>query len=287
MTSRSLVAALAAVLAASAAPAAYAEPMFNRIASFAVADNLPDGVDPGAATSSEIVAATEDGNTLVYSDSPLHAIGFIDITDPKEPRAGGTVTFEGEPTSVAIAGGNALVAVNTRKGFLEPSGLLAVVDIATKKVGASCDLGGQPDSIALNKDKTIAAIAIENERDEDVNDGEIPQMPAGNLKILSLTDGTPDCATIKTIDLTGIAEIAPEDPEPEFVAFNEAGEIAVTLQENNHVAIVDAARTTASAATRERDVMKTSGVCVKELRGSGPAMLQRDDGAMTDRRRTA
>ena len=29
-------------------------------------------------------------------------------------------------------------------------------------------------------------------------------------------------------------------PEPEFVAFNEAGEIAVTLQENNHIAIVDA-----------------------------------------------
>ena len=86
----------------------------------------------------------------------------------------------------------------------------------------------------------LAPIAIENERDEEVNDGEIPQMPAGNLKILSLTDGTPDCATIKTVDLTGIAEVAPEDPEPEFVAFNEAGEIAVTLQENNHIAIVDA-----------------------------------------------
>jgi hypothetical protein len=41
--------------------------------------------------------------------------------------------------------------------------------------------------------------------------------------------------------LTGLAEVAPEDPEPEFVAFNEAGEIAVTLQENNHIAIVDAA----------------------------------------------
>ena len=68
-------------------------------------------------------------------------------------------------------------------------------------------------------------------RDEELNDGEIPQMPAGNLKILSLTDGTPDCATMKTVELTGIAEVAADDPEPEFVAFNEAGEIAVTLQE--------------------------------------------------------
>lgn len=45
---------------------------------------------------------------------------------------------------------------------------------------------------------------------------------------------------MKTVALTGLAEIAPEDPEPEFVAFNEAGEIVVTLQENNHIAIVSA-----------------------------------------------
>ena len=188
MKTRSLVAALAAVLAASAAPAAYAEPVFNRIASFAVADNLPDGTDPKTPTSSEIIAATEDGNTLVYSDSPLKAIGFIDITDAKAPKAGGTVSFDGEPTSVTVVGGKALVAVNTRESFVKPSGLLAVVDIATKKIETTCDLGGQPDSIALNKDKTIAAIAIENERDEEVNDGAIPQMPAGDLVIVSSVD---------------------------------------------------------------------------------------------------
>ncbi|TJV74886.1 MAG: alkaline phosphatase, partial [Mesorhizobium sp.] len=53
-------------------------------------------------------------------------------------------------------------------------------------------------------------------------------------------EGQPDCATMKTVNLAGIAEVAGEDPEPEFVAFNEAGEIAVTLQENNHIAIVNA-----------------------------------------------
>ena len=39
-------------------------------------------------------------------------------------------------------------------------------------------------------------------------------------------------------DVTGLAEIAPEDPEPEFVDVNAAGEIAVTLQENNHIVIL-------------------------------------------------
>ena len=239
MKTRSLTAALAAVLAASAAPAASAEPVFNRIASFAVADNLPDGKDKATPTSSEIIASSEDGNTLVYSDSPLKAIGFIDITDAKAPKAGGIVPFDGEPTSVTIAAGKALVAVNTRESFTKPSGILAQVDIATKKVEATCDLGGQPDSIALNRDKTLAAIAIENERDEEVNDGDLPQMPAGDLVLLPLKDGVVDCGSIRHVALTGLADIAGDDPEPEFVSFNSLDEVALTLQENNHIVIVD------------------------------------------------
>ncbi|MDR6759051.1 sugar lactone lactonase YvrE [Mycoplana sp. BE70] len=240
MTNRSLGTVLTAVLLASVAFPAAAEPVFNRIASFAVADNMPDGVDPKAPTSSEIITATADGNTLVYSDSPMSAVGFIDITEPKAPKAAGTVAFEGEPTSVTVVGGKALVAVNTRESFVKPSGLLATVDIATRKTEATCDLGGQPDSIAINRDGTLAAIAIENERDEDLNDGALPQMPAGDLVILSLKDGVPDCATVKHVTLTGLAEIAGDDPEPEFVSFNGQDEIALTLQENNHIVIIDA-----------------------------------------------
>ena len=239
MTGRSRLLTLTATLLVTAALPAQADMMFNRVATFAVAENLPEA-ERASPTSSEIIAASEDGNTLVYSDSPHGGIGLIDITDPGAPKAGGYIKLDGEPTSVAVIGGKVLAGVNMSKSKAEPSGNLSVIDLATKAVTSTCDLGGQPDSVALSKDGTFLAIAIENERDEEVNDGEIPQMPAGNLKILSLTDGTPDCATIKTVDLTGIAEIAPEDPEPEFVAFNEAGEIAVTLQENNHIAIVDA-----------------------------------------------
>jgi hypothetical protein len=42
-------------------------------------------------------------------------------------------------------------------------------------------------------------------------------------------------------DVTGLAEIAPEDPEPEFVDVSAAGEIVVTLQENNHIVVLNAA----------------------------------------------
>jgi hypothetical protein len=238
-TRSSLVAAMAA-LAASVALPAHADQVFNRIATVPVASNLPEGTDPATPTSSEIITATEDGNTLVYSDSPLGAVGFIDISDPKAPKAGGIVKIDGEPTSVVVIGTKVLAGVNTSKSYTEPSGNLAVIDIASKKIEASCDLGGQPDSVAASKDGRFLAVAIENERDEDHNDGELPQLPAGNLKIISLKDGAPDCASIRTVDLNGLSEIAPQDAEPEFVDFNEAGEVVVTLQENNHIAIVNA-----------------------------------------------
>jgi len=239
VTRQSTLFALTAALAASVALPAHADMMFNRIASFAVAENLPADADKSSETSSEIIAATEDGMTLVYSDSPLGAVGFVDITDPKAPKAGGSIKIEGEPTSVTVVGGKVLAGVNTSESFTNPSGNLTVIDLASKAIEASCDLGGQPDSVALSADKSFLAIAIENERDEDVNDGALPQMPAGNLKIVPLADGVPDCGAIKTVDMTGIATVAPEDPEPEFVDINSLGEIVVTMQENNHIAIVD------------------------------------------------
>jgi hypothetical protein len=240
MTTFSRKAALAAVLLTSVAFPAAAEPVFNRIASFPVASNLPADKDKLSTTSAEIITATDDGMTLIYSDSPLGAIGFVDITDARAPKSGGALMMDGEPTSVTSTAGKALVAVNTSESKTKPSGRLAIVDIASKKIDATCDLGGQPDSIALNKDKTLGAIAIENERDEDVNDGKLPQMPAGDLVIFQVKSGVVDCGSIQHVKLAGIAGIAPEDPEPEFVSFNSQDEIALTLQENNEIVIIDA-----------------------------------------------
>lgn len=228
------LAALTAVLLATTASVQAAE-VFNRIASFPVELNNPEA----EASSSEIITATDDGLTLIYSDSPAGGIGFVDITDPKAPKQGGFMDMAGEPTSVTIIGGKAYVAVNTTEDFTKPSGKLVVVDIATKAVDGEFDLGGQPDSIAHNNDNTLLAIAIENQRDEEVNDGAIPQAPSGYLTIVTLTDGAVTEDGIKKVDLTGLSAIAPDDAETEFVAFNDNDEIAVTLQENNYVIIVD------------------------------------------------
>ena len=130
--------------------------------------------------------------------------------------------------------------MNTSESFVSPSGKLVAVSLHNRDIVSTCDLGGQPDSIAVSPDRRFVAVAIENERDEDLNDGMLPQEPAGFLTILPLENDLPVCAKKRLVDLRGLAEIGGSDPEPEFVDFNSKNEIVVTLQENNHLVIVDA-----------------------------------------------
>ncbi|WP_438268425.1 esterase-like activity of phytase family protein [Mariluticola halotolerans] len=237
MRNHSILAASVCGLLLGTALPAQAAMVFNRIASFEVALNSPDAEE----TSSEIISATDDGMMLIYSDSPAGGIGFVDIADAHKPQPKGFLALDGEPTSVTIIGAKAFVGVNTSESYTQPSGHLAVVDIASQSVEASCDVGGQPDSIAKSKDGAMIAVAIENERDEDLNDGALPQLPAGQVVIFDVADGAVDCATMKVVDVTGLAEIGGDDPEPEFVDFNAAGQIVLTMQENNHLVIIDGA----------------------------------------------
>ncbi len=208
---------------------------FNRISVFPVLENT--SVDKE--TVAEIVAATKDGLTLAYTDSEEELIGFVDIKDPAKPLPAGTVKLSGEPTSVAVLGNKyALAAVNTSADFVNTSGELAVIDIATKTIVKTLALGGQPDAIAVSKDGRYAAIAIENERDEDLGNGEPPQAPAGFLVIVDLV-GTPDNWTTRNVNFEGVSDLFPEDPEPEYVDINSKNIAVVTLQENNHIVLVN------------------------------------------------
>ncbi|MFM1816661.1 MAG: hypothetical protein RLZ98_3356 [Pseudomonadota bacterium] len=215
---------------------------FQRVATLPNFLNLlPEQI--GETTVSEIVAATRDGMTLVYTDSPMGQLGFIDLSNPASPVPTGTLAMGGEPTSVAVLGNRyVLAAVNTSPSFVAPSGTLVVVDLETRTIVRQIDLGGQPDSLKISADGRYAAIAIENERDEDVADGLLPQLPAGYLTIIDLVGPTPATWSRRDVSLTGLAAYAPEDPEPEFVDINHRNQAVVTLQENNHIAIVDLRR---------------------------------------------
>ena len=215
---------------------------FAKVGELSVAGN-------GKSEAAEILAASDDEQTLIFTDSPAGGLGFVDVSDASAPRADGMLSVDGEPTSVAVREGHALVAVNTSKSFVEPSGHLAVINVDGREVHDRCDVGGQPDSVAISPDGAYLAIAIENERDEDLNDGALPQLPAGHLAIFDLdADGVPtNCEDVRIVNLTGLAEVGGDDPEPEYVAINDDNLVAVTLQENNHIAIVDLATGTVAS----------------------------------------
>ena len=188
----------------------------------------------------EIVNATKDGRTLVYTDSSTGKVGFVDIRDPRNPLPAGTITLGGEPTSVGISGKFALVSVDTSAGnFVTPSGVLHVIDLDTRATVRTIDLGGQPDAVDVSPDGRYATIVIENQRNEDINGALIPQLPAGTVVVLD-TRGRPANWTSRTVNLTNLPGMtAPTDPEPEYIDINGRNQAVVSLQENNHLAIID------------------------------------------------
>ena len=257
---------------AAAGPGGHGE--FGRLATYPVFQNVPSGVDPSDGTVAEISAVSEDGKTLAYTDAIGGQIGFLDIKNPSAPKGLGSHDVSGgkggSPTSVSIVGDYALVVVDesTYPGLEdtewedeEPAagtraGRIDVISLAAPhEEVATYDLGGQPDSIAVSPDGTYAAIAMENQRNEAVTpaggeEGDLPQAPAGSVKVVGLKGGPTDW------DITDVALPAsalkgldtPEDPEPEYVDINSENKLALTLQENNGVAIIDLAKASIESA---------------------------------------
>jgi hypothetical protein len=183
----------------------------------------------------EIVTATPDGKFLFYTDSESQHVGIVDIRNPAAPVAAGILPVAGEPTSVAVTpNGRWVLAVI--HGDTDHVAIYDTRDLSAAPVIKG--LGGQPDSIAISPDGRYAAIAIENERDEELNEGAMPQLPPGFLTILDL-EGQPRHWRVRNVSMSRLAERFPRDPEPEFVDINEQNQCAVTLQENNHIVIVD------------------------------------------------
>lgn len=231
---------------------------YHRTATYPVYLNEQRGDSPEGPvkeTVAEISTVTPDGNTVIYTDAAAKRIGFLDITDPAKPVGKGTLSLaelghkDDQPTSVAVVNDHVLVVVDTTGGdFAHPSGRVDIVRIADRTRVHSIDLGGQPDSIAISPDGTFAAIAMENQRNEEFTppgkeEGDLPQPPTGFVQLIDLT-GAPNTWTPRKVDFDVEAARkagldTPEDLEPEYVSINSRGQVAVTLQENNGIAVLD------------------------------------------------
>lgn len=278
LTASALASALTLATAFAAPTPALAAPSAGR---FAMVHHLPvDGV-------AEIITATPDGRTLLFTSADAGALGLVDISDPARPvllprvdvRLGGV----GEPTSVAVTpdGRHAVVALrmnddvaNARRGFLRiydvrnPQAVRHVKDVS---------VGIGPDSLALaGSGKTLRAIvAIEDEETDAKGDATLDGRRPGRIDVVGLQDlygGT--SSGLQSIELVDALKalpgaIYPQDPQPEFVSISPDGRIAaVTLQENNAVALVDLSH------PRQARLLRVLPAGTVERRGN--ADLQRD-----------
>lgn len=228
---------------------------YHRTATYPVYLNKTTADDPATETVAEISTVTPDGNTVIYTDAAAKRIGFVDVRDPAKPVGLGTLSLaelghaDDQPTSVAAVGEFVLVVVDTTGGdFANPKGRVDIVRVSDRTRVHSIDLGGQPDSIAISKDGSFAAIAMENQRNEEftppgAEEGDLPQPPTGFVQLIDLK-GAPTAWTPRKVDFdVEAARTAgldtPEDLEPEYVSINSRGQVVVTMQENNGIAIID------------------------------------------------
>jgi hypothetical protein len=217
----------------------------------------------------EILAATADGQTLLFSNSMRHSVGVLDLSDPKSPRQIASIPVPGEPTSVAVHDSWAAVSIRLdqpRKNAPPPKfapGQVWILDLANPaepQVVSRLNIGWHPDCLKIAEwmGQIFIVVAIENEplildkkgmaTSEEDPGHPLDVSPAGFIDVLAhqptaAETGVPAEFTRYTIVLpekilreAGLAY--PGDPQPEYVDIDH-GIAAVSLQENNGVAVVD------------------------------------------------
>ncbi|RYV03443.1 alkaline phosphatase [Shewanella sp. OPT22] len=215
-----------------------AEKYFKRIATFPSCLQLDENCDTNEKSAVKMAVASSDGNTVFYTDTKQNAFASFNLTDAKKPSAIGLTPINGLPASIDIFDDNLFIAVDksdddTQSGSLD---IYNVADERNPNLLTSTSLGGQPAGIDISPDGKFTAITIENQR---IDENEpFPQPSAGELIVIK-NAGSTDNTHFRRVSLNGLAEFYPNDPEPKTVSINDENIAAVTLQENNHIVLID------------------------------------------------
>ena len=103
----------------------------------------------------------------------------------------GNIALDGEPTAVAVLGQTVFVGINTseslpiRRAHHRPLTWRRARKLAALRPGRPTR-----QHVPWRLTARSSSIAIENERDEDLGEGRVPQMPAGNVAIVPLDAST-------------------------------------------------------------------------------------------------
>src|SRR5262245_38268777 len=85
---------------------------FERVSTFLACQNSSCDTSVVKEATPEIITATDDGRTLIYTDAAQGSIGLIDIRNFNSPQPGGLIKTNGRPSSVVVRGRHLLATVN-------------------------------------------------------------------------------------------------------------------------------------------------------------------------------
>jgi len=206
----------------------YSGNYFQRVATYPVCEQTSFFCNIDT-TIGRSVTTSIDGNTLVYTDSELSTVGFVDISDPSNPRPSGTVQLDGIPKFVVQVRNLALVPIVEGNS---PSRLV-VIDIEEAKVLTRIDLSGVASHIAVSPDGTYVALTFEKPSSSDEN---LPTF----IATIDLTSPIWVAFDIQLYNLDDSIRF-PSDPEPKSLSINADNIVAVSLQKNNGVILINLA----------------------------------------------
>jgi len=266
--------ALGGALLVPTAPAVQAESVTSDESAFTVRQLavLDSGSGEGGA---EIAAYDTATRQIAATNGVEMALDIYDVATPTAPTRVARLdlsSYGDEITSVAARNGIAVVGVpkattfNAETGVAAPQrGTAVIVNLTTRAVADSVEVGFLPDGIAFSPDGSKAIVANEGQPEcaQDVDgtpanestDASLLVDPSGSISIIDVA--TPTDAQVSEVGFSGIrvgnarqrgiiiraGATAAQDFEPEYPAVSPDGTTAyVSLQENNAIAVVDLVR---------------------------------------------
>ncbi|MEM8956732.1 MAG: choice-of-anchor I family protein [Pseudomonadota bacterium] len=217
------------------------------------------------------VSNAEDGTIDVYE---RFGEALVEVDEISNAALGG------DPNSVDVKDG--VVAVAIEAETITDNGTVKLFDAKTLEELASFDaLGALPDMLTFSRDGTQLFVAIEGEPNSDYSID-----PVGGVTIIDLDsddlgnstatfvgfeafNGQEDALRAEGVRIFGPNASAAQDLEPEYIAEGD-GQLAVTLQENNSLALID-------LETKSVVAVKSLGVKDHSVEGNGLDSSDRDE----------
>ena len=198
----------------------------GRINSFQRVGSLDLNGATGTISGISDLAATWDGRILVYSSGTLQGIGLVDISDPTKPTSLATVPLGTTPSGLTLTPDNSNTLV------IDDDGWLYVVQLSSRNVvrKVSIKMGARDISATTRKGKLVA-IVVNN---------------AGQVQKVTFEDPADIINTqivVEEIELHGLGLLDPDHPDPTSLDIHD-NKVAVTLQRNNGLAIIDIEKNT-------------------------------------------